>query len=114
MTALCSSHLPSAIFAIIPDLLKSPSTPSTMKAFLYRCINLLVSSLVHREKVCISTVSHECLQSHSLTNAQSIDPNKVILRESYHAFAVTTIRSLRCLAGDLITPLSVPGLKSFV
>ncbi|OCF44378.1 hypothetical protein I317_01823 [Kwoniella heveanensis CBS 569] len=82
-----------AIFAIVPDLLRSSQTPASFKSFIYRCINLFVSSLVSHEK--------------------SIDPAKVIHRESYHAFTSTIIRDLRRLAGEYITPLSVPGLKHF-
>lgn len=48
-----------------------------------------------------------------LTCLKFIDPSKVIHRESYHAFAVTTVRNLRRLAGQYITPSSVPGLKAF-
>ncbi|WVF69022.1 hypothetical protein IAT40_003796 [Kwoniella sp. CBS 6097] len=82
-----------AIFATIPDLLRSSRTPASIKSFIYRCINLFVSSLISYEK--------------------SIDLTKVIHKESYHAFTSTIIRDLRRLAGEYITPLSVPGFKHF-
>ncbi|WWD18663.1 hypothetical protein CI109_103116 [Kwoniella shandongensis] len=83
-----------AIFEAIPDLLRSQRTPASTKSFVYRCINLLVSSLISYEK--------------------SIDPTKVIHKESYHAFVATTIKDLTRLAGEYMTPLSVPGLKQLL
>ncbi|WWC62804.1 uncharacterized protein I303_105402 [Kwoniella dejecticola CBS 10117] len=82
-----------AIFATLPDILKSSTTPASTKSFTYRCINLFVSSLTSYEK--------------------GINPTKVIHKESYRAFTDTIIRDLRRIAGDWITPLSVPGLKHF-
>ncbi|KAK4689696.1 hypothetical protein P7C73_g409, partial [Tremellales sp. Uapishka_1] len=81
------------IFGNIPNLLRSKWTPTSMKPFIYRCINLLVSSL--------------------LLNENSIDPEKAIHKTSYHAFAITTIQNVRRLAGEFVTPSSVPGLKAF-
>ncbi|KAK8858768.1 hypothetical protein IAR55_002997 [Kwoniella newhampshirensis] len=83
-----------AIFGVIPDLLRSGRTPASTKSFVYRCINLLVSSLV------------------SYNN--SIEPSKVIHKESYHAFVITTIRDLTRLAGEFMTASSVPALKQLL
>ncbi|WWC70969.1 uncharacterized protein I206_104922 [Kwoniella pini CBS 10737] len=82
-----------AIFETIPDLLRSSRTAASIKSFTYKCINLFVSSLISYEK--------------------QIDSNKIIHKESYRAFTDTIIRDLRRIAGDFITPLSVPGLKHF-
>ncbi|WWC88639.1 uncharacterized protein L201_003552 [Kwoniella dendrophila CBS 6074] len=82
-----------AIFTDLPELLKSSKTPASIKSFIYRCINLFVSSLISYDK--------------------SINPSKIIHKESYRAFTDTIIRDLKRIAGDYITPLSVPGLKYF-
>ncbi|WVW84898.1 hypothetical protein I302_106934 [Kwoniella bestiolae CBS 10118] len=82
-----------AIFITVPELLRSSRTPASTKSFIYRCINLFVSSLISYEK--------------------SINSTKVIHKESYRAFTDTIIRDLRRIAGDYINPMSVPGLKHF-
>ncbi|WRT67980.1 uncharacterized protein IL334_004955 [Kwoniella shivajii] len=82
-----------AIFAAVPDLLRSSRTPPSTKSFVYRCINLFVSSLISYDK--------------------SIDINKVIHKQSYRAFTDTIVRELKSIAGEFITQLSVPGLKHF-
>ncbi|KAK6907981.1 hypothetical protein I203_101982 [Kwoniella mangroviensis CBS 8507] len=82
-----------SIFSALPDLLKSSKTPASTKSFIYRCINLFVSSIISYD--------------------QSIKPNKVIHKESYRAFTDTIIRDVRKFAGEYINPLSVPGLKHF-
>ncbi|WVQ85011.1 hypothetical protein IAT38_007175 [Cryptococcus sp. DSM 104549] len=82
-----------AIFNVIPGLLRSQKTPASMKSFVYRCINFFVSSLVSYDK--------------------AIDSNKVIHKESYRAFVDATLGDLKRLAGEFITPMSVPGLKYF-
>ena len=96
------------MFTAVPSVLCTPLSPSTTKTFVYRCINLLVSALIRNEKVTIFIPKGESADAY-----QSIDSNKVIHRESYHAFAVTTVRNLHRIAGDYITPSSVPGLKWF-
>ncbi|WVQ65568.1 uncharacterized protein L199_003745 [Kwoniella botswanensis] len=82
-----------SIFSALPDLLKSSKTLASNKSFIYRCINLFVSSIVSYDK--------------------SINPNKVIHKQSYRAFTDTIIRDLRNIAGEYINSLSVPGLKHF-
>ncbi|WVR06529.1 hypothetical protein IAU60_003560 [Kwoniella sp. DSM 27419] len=82
-----------AIFTAIPTLLRSPRTPASIKSLTYRCINLFVSSLILYDK--------------------SIKSTTVLHKESYRAFTHTIVRDLSRIAGDFITPMSVPGLKHF-
>lgn len=81
------------IFKSLAELLQEAETAASTKSFIYRCINLFVSSLVSYDK--------------------SINSNRILHKQSYHAFLDTTIADLRRLLGDFVTPLSVPGLKYF-
>ncbi|WVN90543.1 uncharacterized protein L203_105782 [Cryptococcus depauperatus CBS 7841] len=82
-----------ATFSNASDLLFSRQTSASTKSFIYRCINLFVSSLISFHK--------------------SINQERVLHKQSYDSFLNTTINDLRRLAGEFITPVSVPGLKYF-
>ncbi|KAL1413138.1 hypothetical protein Q8F55_000887 [Vanrija albida] len=79
------------IFANVPHLLRNRHTPQATKTLVYRCINLLVSSLVAYEA--------------------RIDARRVLHRQSYRVFASEVVAELRRLAGEFVTPATVPGLK---
>ncbi|KIR32249.1 hypothetical protein I352_05483 [Cryptococcus deuterogattii MMRL2647] len=81
------------IFRSLAELLRAAETAASTKSFIYRCINLFVSSLVSYDK--------------------SINSNKVLHKQSYRTFLDITIADLRRLVGDFVTPLSVPALKYF-
>ncbi|ODN73953.1 hypothetical protein L202_07454 [Cryptococcus amylolentus CBS 6039] len=81
------------LFMTCSNLLASSHTPASTKAFIYRCINTFVSSLVSYDK--------------------SINDNKVLHKESYRAFLDTTLSDLQRCAGTYFHPMSVPGLKYF-
>lgn len=84
----------SAIFTNLPHLLRNRHTPQATKTLIYRCANLLVSSLVAYEA--------------------GIDARRVLHRQSYRVFASEVVAELRALAGEFITPLTVPALKQVV
>jgi hypothetical protein len=55
MAEACTDRL--AIFTTIPELLRSKWTPTAMKPFIYRCVNLLVSSIISHENVSLTALS---------------------------------------------------------
>lgn len=81
-----------AIFGNIDPLLGSRFTPADMKTLIYRCVNLLVGAMVGYES--------------------AIDARRVIHRESYRVFVRETVRELRRVAGDYVSPVGVPALKA--
>lgn len=81
-----------AVFGNISPLLQSRFTPAETKSLVYRCVNLLVSAMAGYEG--------------------AIDPRRVLHRESYRAFVADTVRALRRLAGEYVTPMAVPALKA--
>lgn len=62
-----------------------------MKPFIYRCVNLLVASLAMHEG--------------------AIDARSVLHRETYRLFCAETVRRLKRLAGEFVTPTAVPALR---
>jgi len=93
-----------------------------MKTLVYRCINLLASTMVTNYDV--SAWSHRSARAGRLTEHpepartvadwQAISSLRVIHKESYHALATTTARALVRLAGEYINVNSIPKLKAFV
>lgn len=62
-----------------------------MKPLIYRCVNLLVSSLALYEG--------------------AIDGRSVLHKETYRVFCADTVRRLKNLAGEFVTPDAVPALR---